>query len=460
MDENRNNGGAVQTPPAPAAQPVPVPQPAPVAQPIPGQQPQPPQPGYPQQPYQQPYQQPVYQQAYQPMPVGGPMPPVKKKADIKKFLPLIIVGSVVALALIIFLIVYFAVFAGRTTVDLSKYYDIEVKGFNGYAKASVVEIMDPTDDEALQKKASNSLSTALSTYSFLAGMDKTFSKTEKISNGDTIELTFTYDEDIAKRLKLRVKNSTITKKVSGLEEGKSVDPFESLEVTFTGTSPSGKVTLVNNSSDDMIRRIRYSADKTSRLKNGDKIVVTASYDEDYALENGYIIKQDKKEYTVSNLAYYLDDKTKLSDKDKAAFEKEFKDRIDALLAGRWDGIYSSFGDSVYGAEKVSVGTPKLVKGYQLSVKDPDNAWSNYNKLVIIYQVEINAKANSSYNSGKFGKRTGYVAVQFSDAGISDEGVFVESSSSLYSGYKSSSKLDELETELVTAYKDNYIVTAW
>lgn len=69
------------------------------------------------------------------------------------------------------------------------------------------------------------------------------SKTQSISNGDTIELTFTYNKDLAKRLKFKVKNTTIKLKVSGLEDGKKIDPFADLELTFTGISPNGKVTV-------------------------------------------------------------------------------------------------------------------------------------------------------------------------------------------------------------------------
>ena len=380
----------------------------------------------------------------------------------KKVLILIIAIAVVVLISIGIGGILFVTNLGKTTVDMSKYYEIEVKGFNGYAKASVNEILDPYDDLFSNGKIDkDKLTSAASIYSFLSDIDKELSKSSNISNGDTIECKFTYSKEAAKNLKLKIKNDTIKLKVKDLEEGKKVDPFAGLEVTFSGISPDGRATVNNNSSDDFIRRVRYSLDKRSNLKNGDKVVVTASYDEEYAIENGYAVQSDTKEYTVSGLGTYLDDKTTLSAENKAAFEKEFKDRVDSILASRWETIYNKFGDSVYGGEKVSVGTPTLERGYLLSLKDPEKSSGDYNKLVMICKVDINVKAGQySSSSDKFGNRTGYVAVTFSEAGISDEGIFVDTPTSMYSGYSADKSLETLENDLVTINKTNYIVSNW
>ena len=485
MDENLNNNGNVQIPvpekndyPTQEQQTGAAPQTPPVVnnsqQVIPGYQQQPNQPyqppvnqGYQQQPNVA-YQQPV-NQGYQQQPnvtyqqVGtAPVNAVAAKAN-KKYLPIIIGAAAVAFIAFICIVIFAITSLGKTTVDMSKYYEISVKGFNGYAKASISETVDPYTALSAEGKikTETSLNSALSAYAFFSDIDGKLSKTQNISNGDTIELTFTYNKDLAKRLKFKVKNTTIKLKVSGLEDGKKIDPFADLELTFTGVSPNGKVTVNNNNGDDFIRRISYSVDKKSKLKNGDTIIVTASYNEDYAIENGYVVTATTKEYQVSGLSYYLDDKTTISAENKTAFEKEFKDRIDSILASRAESIYNQFGDSVYGGETPTVGTPQLVKGYILCVKNTDNYYSTYNKLVIVYKVDINVQAGKySSSPEKFGKRTGYVAVEFTNAGISSEGILLNSSTSTYSGYKASDSMDELENDLVTVNKSNYIVTNW
>lgn len=485
MDENLNNNGNVQIPvpekndyPTQKQETGVAPQTPPVVnnsqQVIPGYQQQPNQPyqqpvnqGYQQQPNVA-YQQPV-NQGYQQQPnvtyqqVGtAPGNAVAAKAN-KKYLPIIIGAAAVAFIAFICIVIFAITSLGKTTVDMSKYYEISVKGFNGYAKASISETVDPYTALSAEGKikTETSLNSALSAYAFFSDIDGKLSKTQNISNGDTIELTFTYNKDLAKRLKFKVKNTTIKLKVSGLEDGKKIDPFADLELTFTGVSPNGKVTVNNNNGDDFIRRISYSVDKKSKLKNGDTIVVTASYNEDYAIENGYVVTATTKEYQVSGLSYYLDDKTTISAENKTAFEKEFKDRIDSILASRAESIYNQFGDSVYGGETPTVGTPQLVKGYILSVKNTDNYYSTYNRLVIVYKVDINVQAGKySSSPEKFGKRTGYVAVEFTNAGISSEGILLNSSTSTYSGYKASDSMDELENDLVTVNKSNYIVTNW
>lgn len=346
---------------------------------------------------------------------------------------------------------------------MSKYYEIEIKGFNGFAKASVSKLSDPYQELLAEGKldSKEALKSAMRFSAFFADVEKKLSKESDLSNGDTVELTFTYNEDLAKQLKLKIKNKTIKKKVSGLAEGKKVDLFADLEVEFSGISPNGSVKFSNNNGDDLIRRVQYKTDKKNKLKNGDTIVVTASYDENYAMEQGYAIEASSKEYTVSGLDYYLDDKAEISAEHKTAFEKEFKDRVDSVLANQWDKIYQNFGESVYGGEKVSIGTPQLEKGYILSVKNPDASYSNYNKLVMIYKVEIEEAAGRSSSSGSvFGKRTGYVAVEFSNASISADGIDMVTPTSMYSGYKAAASIEDLESDLVTTQKSSYIVTGW
>ena len=478
MDENLNNNGNVQIPvpekndyPAQEQQTSAAPPIPPVAnnsqQAIPGYQSQPnvtyQQPinqGYQQQPnaaYQQPinqgyqqqpnaaYQQPI-NQGYQQQPNAAYQQPInqgyQQQPNVtyqqvgtvpgnavaakfnKKYLPIIIGAAAVAFIAFICIAIFAITSLGKTTVDMSKYYEINVKGFNGYAKASISETVDPYTALSAEGKikAETSLNSALSAYAFFSDIDGKLSKTQSISNGDTIELTFTYNKDLAKRLKFKVKNTTIKLKVSGLEDGKKIDPFADLELTFTGISPNGKVTVI---------------------------------------ENGYVVTATTKEYQVSGLSYYLDDKTTLSAENKIAFEKEFKDRIDAILASRAESIFNQFGEAVYGGENPTVGTPQLVKGYVLSVKNTDSYYSTYNRLVIVYKVDINMQAGKySSNPEKFGKRTGYVAVEFTNAGISNEGILLNSSTSAYSGYKASDSIDELENDLVTVNKANYIVTNW
>ena len=470
MDENLNNNGNVQIPvpekndyPAQEQQTSAAPPIPPVAnnsqQAIPGYQSQP------NVTYQQPINQGYQQQPNVTYQQVGTVPGNAVAAKFnKKYLPIIIGAAAVAFIAFICIAIFAITSLGKTTVDMSKYYEINVKGFNGYAKASISETVDPYTALSAEGKikAETSLNSALSAYAFFSDIDGKLSKTQSISNGDTIELTFTYNKDLAKRLKFKVKNTTIKLKVSGLEDGKKIDPFADLELTFTGISPNGKVTVNNNNNgDDFIRRISYSVDKKSKLKNGDTIVVTASYNEDYAIENGYVVTATTKEYQVSGLSYYLDDKTTLSAENKIAFEKEFKDRIDAILASRAESIFNQFGEAVYGGENPTVGTPQLVKGYVLSVKNTDSYYSTYNRLVIVYKVDINMQAGKySSNPEKFGKRTGYVAVEFTNAGISNEGILLNSSTSAYSGYKESDSIDELENDLVTVNKANYIVTNW
>ena len=165
MDENLNNNGNVQIPvpekndyPAQEQQTSAAPPIPPVAnnsqQAIPGYQSQPnvtyQQPinqGYQQQPnaaYQQPINQGYQQQPNVTYQQVGTVPGNAVAAKFnKKYLPIIIGAAAVAFIAFICIAIFAITSLGKTTVDMSKYYEINVKGFNGYAKASISETDDP-----------------------------------------------------------------------------------------------------------------------------------------------------------------------------------------------------------------------------------------------------------------------------------------------------------------------------
>ena len=295
---------------------------------------------------------------------------------------------------------------------------------------------------------------------FFSSLNYELDQSEDLSNVDKVTAQFTYDENAADQLKLKVKNTTLTLTVEGLEEGSTIDPFEGLEFTYDGISPDGSVEVSNNSTNDMIRRITYDVEPSYGLANGDEIVVTAYYDESYALENGYDITQDSKTYQVEGLPYYLDENTTLADAQKTYVESECKDAIDALLASDWDNIYDDFGQYV-SADKISVSDPVLNSGYVLTAKNPDDWYDSYNKIILIYSVTIEAKKRYDDDAAPE-SRSGFVAVTAEDVTIDGETVTIDDvTDSVYSsGFAASNDVANIVTELITAEKSDYIVLNW
>jgi hypothetical protein len=78
-----------------------------------------------------------------------------------------------------------------------------------------------------------------------------------------------------------------------------IDCFEGVEITLSGISPDGKLTIdKENASQDVRKYVNFSADLSSGIHNGDTVIVTASYDD------GSVRYQQTKEITA-NLPAYL-----------------------------------------------------------------------------------------------------------------------------------------------------------
>lgn len=95
---------------------------------------------------------------------------------------------------------------------------------------------------------------------------------------------------------------------SSKPEPKPIDPFENLEVVFTGIAPQVTAELKGKNSN-----VSYSVDRDRDLKNGDKITVTAeipSYKAD-----DYVLTSESKEFTVSDRPYYIMELSDLTDDD-------------------------------------------------------------------------------------------------------------------------------------------------
>ncbi len=116
-----------------------------------------------------------------------------------------IILSIVAAIMLYFIAVNF-IFVKK--VDFNKYYAIQINGVSEYARASFVDkhIKNMKPDEKLTKFLKEGIT------------EFKLSKEESIKNGDTIEGTIIYDKELAKKLKIKVKNDKIKFKVESLNE--------------------------------------------------------------------------------------------------------------------------------------------------------------------------------------------------------------------------------------------------
>lgn len=304
-----------------------------------------------------------------------------------------IIGACVALVLVLLIVIALH----KPTVNLNDYLKVTYGGYDGGGVA-YTEI----DWNSMKEDFENKIS-------YKRGMAQTGGmtpidiimeytnaniegKNEKLSNGDKVSYTWKVDKDaIAKLIKCKIKYSDGSKKVSGLKEMELFDPFKNLKVTFSGVEPNGEADIEYNG--DMLSEYDFTCDKTSGLKNGDKIKISLTEDA------GYYVDQYNKapsvleeEYKVKNLGKYLS-KIKEVDTDgmnsaRAKAQKSISDMVD------------------YWSEDVTLDKVSYAGDYLQVAKDSDDYTKNY--YGVIYQINAHIQPDGgqrkdvvSYYSMKF-----------------------------------------------------------
>lgn len=304
-----------------------------------------------------------------------------------------IIGACVALVLVLLIVIALH----KPTVNLNDYLKVTYGGYDGGGVA-YTEI----DWNSMKEDFENKIS-------YKRGMAQTGGmtpidiimeytnaniegKNEKLSNGDKVSYTWKVDKDaIAKLIKCKIKYSDGSKKVSGLKEMELFDPFKNLKVTFSGVEPNGEADIEYNG--DMLSEYDFTCDKTSGLKNGDKIKISLTEDAGY-----YVDQYNKapsvleKEYKVKNLGKYLS-KIKEVDTDgmnsaRAKAQKSIRDMVD------------------YWSEDVTLDKVSYAGDYLQVAKDSDDYTKNY--YGVIYQINAHIQPDGgqrkdvvSYYSMKF-----------------------------------------------------------
>ncbi len=136
-------------------------------------------------------------------------------------------------------------------------------------------------------------------------VDYRIDKTMDLKNGDKITLTWDCDEETAKEyFGCALECKPITYTVSGLEEIGKFNPFDYLEVAFSGVDGNGTAyaDVANKRSEFSVLNI--NVDPYYGLSNGDQVTVRVSTyysDADFARTYGSVLAYKEKTFTVSGL---------------------------------------------------------------------------------------------------------------------------------------------------------------
>lgn len=253
--------------------------------------------------------------------------------------------------------------------ELDAFKDVEL-AYSGYAPAASAYIKNNSNND------------------YLEYLDYTLSKSEEISNGDTITVTVSDDDvDYLKR------NGYILKEVSrdftaeNVPECTSVDPFENVSIEFSGYAPVASASIRNNNTDDVLGNMYMYLDKSDNINVGDVLTVTIDEDSvDYAEDCGYLFTQTSKGYTAENLGKYLTSYDELSETTLTNMNNESKDILEAYFAQNVDAF-------------TLVDSLEIMGGYCRVPKNYDYDYEN--TMFLVYRGHVSAIAGDFTNAEAF-----------------------------------------------------------
>ena len=257
---------------------------------------------------------------------------------------------------------------GKTEIDAMEKLDVSFSGVDGYGTASVTNKYDWEEEvlEAIGGDDPEDVSLLGDMMKIESAVSYEVFPDEGLSNGDMVTVKVTADNEMVKEYKIAFKAGEKEFTVGGLKEVEQLDLFETVDVEFEGFAPYVKASIKKGNSSAPVY-VTYSLDKSENLTMGDVVTVTAEYDENRLLEQGYTVKESMKEYVVPECDRYA-----------AQLAQIPSDTMGKMQGQIEDAIRAKGGDELTGMEYIG--------SYFLSLK-PGMDGRCYNAVYVLYKVE-------------------------------------------------------------------------
>lgn len=371
---------------------------------------------------------------------GAPLdtkPEVAKTNIMKIFKNKIFWGITTAIVLLVLVLVIIKLQPKKINVE--EFINITYSGYDGYAKANasideyglysaIMEAkgskkkdFDELDSlEALFNFSPNSEFYDL--YKCIDSIDLELSSSSNLSNGDNITVDISYDNELAKELKIRFMGDSVSKIVNELEALAQINPFNDLSVSYSGTSPNGYLNFTYEGDTSYADTYYFDADKRKNLRNGDTITISIDLSDSDTIDDGYLLSQKEKQYVVEGLEEYIDDFADLPSDFLDELKAEAQEKIYAYVADSYD-VGMQLDDLSY-------------SGYILNTAKPDAAYfNNQNEIHIIYSGQV------SHSEGGFRTLRVFYPIKFTNIlKTSDDIYYNDSTSVMGSSYINNSWL--------------------
>lgn len=293
-----------------------------------------------------------------------------------------IIGMVAIIAILVIILMVYGVNKSMT-VNLNDYLEVSFEGYDTAGYASV-EFDKKTFEKDFGQKIKFKNTGEMSSFVepidlFWFCISGNLDQTSNLINGDSVTYLWDVNEtEIAKRLNLKIEYENEVFEVKGLEEIKTFDPFDGIEIIYSGIAPKGVAELVNDSISKKMDGLHYELDRGSELSNGDEITVSikSKWEDDiseYCLnEFGMIPSVTEKVFVVDGLGEYVTNITDISEDAFSQMKAQGIDVFNAYVASDWD------------IEHERVNSINYIGSYFLLPKSNDVRLKN--NLYLVYEI--------------------------------------------------------------------------
>ncbi|MCR5726256.1 MAG: hypothetical protein K6G24_02220 [Lachnospiraceae bacterium] len=216
-----------------------------------------------------------------------------------------VLSTIKYLAAVVFAALVLTGCSSNIDVNLNNYVKVKYEGYQGTGTASVEFDYSSVVKDNIENMGEDQVKTSLAKLGMITIKAD---KTEKLSNNDTVNLTWSEidKEAISSECGLNLSYENFTSTVTGLKELEKVDLFKDIEIKTDGKDKNGYAWFYSSGLPIEYWFLDFELDKTEKLSNGDQIKVTVKdtdggdVDERLA-EIGKIAESKEFIFTVSGL---------------------------------------------------------------------------------------------------------------------------------------------------------------
>ncbi len=339
-------------------------------------------------------------------------------------------------------------------IDITEFVQISYTGINGKAEA-YVKFDFPSFEEAIIAKVDSEDISVMQLATLEKSIKLETDKTESISNGDTINVSITWNDELANNIGVKFMGAEIAIEAADIEEGEVIDPFQGIVIEYSGTAPYAKA-RINEDLCALPNAISYKMENEGDIytdyyiTNGDEIKVTAYYNADLLESQGYIVTETEKTFIAEGIDYYITDCADIDEETFKKMESKAIDRIESELEYNYQYKKIMYPDDFIGVslEKGEVSNIELTSAYLLVLKElGKDTFSAANYTYLIFKVTAMDEKNPE---GK----TVYVPVGFKNLIMQSEGIDVDTIEP-YITTDTYETIDDMFRELITEKNDQY-----